>query len=304
MQQRLYLGVFLALVATLFYSSLTALNKAYASSIPLPMMVFIQTTVALICFLPILFRHSFKNRSQSNPLKTNRIWLYLLRASLSLGISYFLFSAVRYIPLTNAVLLANTAPLIVPFIAYLFLSQKINHHMWMPIFIGFVGIAFVLQPDGKIFDIASFLAIGAAVCVATSILCVRRLAITESTEAITFYYFLIATIISGLIATQCWVSLPSEIWVILIIGGVLFFLSQYSMTYALKFINAQLVSTLLYMNVINSAVISWFFWDLIPNSSTVIGIALTILGGILCIRAEHQYTKRIASGAQYVEERA
>lgn len=302
MRHHFTLGIILALAATLFYSSLTALNKAFAPAIPLPVMVFIQTAVALICFLPVIFRRGLK--TDSRVFKTKRLPLHLLRATLSLGISYFLFSAVRYIPLTNAVLLANTAPLIVPFIAYIFLSQKINHHMWLPILIGFVGITLVLQPDGKMFNPAAFLAIGAAICVATSILCVRRLSVTDSSETITFYYFLIATVISGLVASQFWVTLPAEIWLVLIAGGALFFLSQYTMTIALKHINAQLVTTLLYMNVINSAVISWLFWDLIPTGATIIGIAFTVLGGVLCVRAEHHYAKRIALGAQYVEERA
>ena len=287
MKHNLPLGVILALIATLFYSSLTAINKAFAGPIPLPMLMFMQTLVAFSLFTPVLIKNGARKT-----IATKRLPLHLMRTVFSLMVSYALFTAVQYIPLTNAMLLTNTAPLIVPFVAYFVLSEKMNHRLWVPIIIGFSGIALVLQPDGKIFDYASLLALASAVFLACTMLSVRRLTSTESSETITFYFFFLSTIISGLVAIKFWVPLTPKFYLVMLLSGICLFLSQYILTYALRNANAQLVSTLLYMNVINAAVISAIFWDTLPTGITVIGILLTIIGGILCIRVEHHRNKR------------
>jgi drug/metabolite transporter (DMT)-like permease len=301
MKQNLILGVVCALVSTVFYSILTALNKAYAVSLPLPMMVFMQSAVSLVLFLPLVWKNGAKNI-----FYTTRLPLHVTRAVLSMSISYFLFSAVKFIPLTNAMLLAMTTPLIIPFVAFFLLKQKINHRLWTPMLMGFAGIALVLHPDGRIFNPAAFLALGAALATSCTMLAVRRLSLTDSTETIMFYFFLLSTIVSGFIAVPFWVSLSPHMWSILLLGGVMYFFAQYIMTIALRYANAQLISTLLYMNVVNSAVISAIFWHTVPTGLMMAGILLTVSGGILCIRAEHRHNKQMVAwekeGLVYVKE--
>lgn len=301
MRHNLLLGVIYTLISTVFYSILTALNKAYAVSLPLPMMVFMQSAISLILFFPIVMK-----KGANKIMMTRRLPLHLTRAVISLSISYFLFAAVKFIPLTSAMLLAMTTPLIIPFVAYFVMGQKINHRLWLPILIGFAGIALVLHPDGSIFNPASLLALGAALSISCTMLAVRKLSATDSTETIMFYFFLFSTIISGGIAMWFWVPLTWSLWFVLLVTGSMFFASQYIMTIALKFANAQLISSLLYMNVLNSAVISALFWHVLPTQFMLLGMILTIMGGILCIRAEHRHNKQMLvlknEGFAYVKE--
>ena len=228
MRHHVLLGALLTLLATVFYSSLTTVVKAYGGVIPLPMLVFIQSTASLLLFMPILFRTGFV--SAKKIIYTQKLRWLLLRAFFSLGISYLLFSAVLFIPLVNAVLLANTSPLIVPIIAYLFMSQKMNPRLWVPMLSGFVGIALVLHPDGHLFHPAALLAIGSAVCIACSSLVMRKLVSTESNETVMFYFFLLSTILSGLIAIKFWMPVSAKLCVIGLIAGALYFGCQYLLT--------------------------------------------------------------------------
>ena len=296
MRHRVLLGALLTLLGALFYSSLTALVKAFSGGeLPLPMLVFMQSVVSLLIFLPFLFRGGLV--SAKKIVTTKKLSIHLLRAISSLSISYFLFSAVKFIPLVSAMLLANISPLILPFIAYFFLGKKIKHHLWIPIIIGFIGITLVLHPDGKIFQLGALLAVGAAIGVAVSSLSVRQLSATDSTETIMFYFFLLSTVISGIISVKYWVPLSSTLWLVLVGAGIIYFASQYLISAALALASAQLVSTLLYANIIFSALFSMMIWHHFPSILTWIGIVITVLGGILCIRAEHQYHKRIIAQA-------
>ena len=291
MNYNLPLGIMLSLLASFFYASQTAIIKVQAGALPpLPVVIFIQSLVSLILILPFLFKNGSSNVRRI--LTTQKLHLHFLRTLFSLSISFLLFYAVTFIPLVNGMLLANTAPLMVPFIAYLFLSQKINHHLWLPILTGFAGVIMVLNPDARIFNPASLLALGAAVAMASTMLTVRRLAVTESTETTAFYFFLLSTIISSVIAIKFWIPVNLHMLLVMASIGALYFLTQYASTAALRYINAQLVGTLFYSNIIYAAVMSLFIWHILPGATTLVGMVLIIAGGIYYIRVEHASVAR------------
>lgn len=305
MKHNLFLGVLFALSGAFLYSTQTALIKAQASILPpIPVVIFIQSVISLTLILPLMFKKGLIEVPQR--FKTQQLKLQFLRTIFSLALSYALFYAVQYIPLVNAMLLANTAPLIVPFLAYLFLAKKINHRLWVPILIGFTGVALVLRPGSVILDPASLLALGAAVLMAATVISVRKLSKTDSTETTGFYFFLFSTIISGVIATQFWVPITSEMFLMMLLIGVIYFLTQYASMNALRFASAQLVSTLFYSNIIYAAIISFVVWNTVPSLFTLCGMLLIVFGGILCIRESHQLQKRnelLQKGdLQYVKE--
>lgn len=284
MNRNLFLGVVLSLTGAFLYSLQTALVKMYADHLPLSMIVFAQSAVSLLLILPVILKNGLNHAKKT--FVTKQVHIQLLRTVCSLSTSYLLFYSVQYIPLVNAMLLANTSPLIVPFIGYLFLSQEINHRLWIPIITGLVGVALVLHPDARIFHPSSLLALGAAVSMAVSMLAVRKLSSTDSSETTTFYFLFFSSCISGAIALHDWEFLSIRLWSIIIGIGVLYFLVQYSMTYALRYSSAQLISPLFYSVVVFSALISFIAWHTLPDISTLTGICLTIIGGICCIRAE------------------
>lgn len=286
MKYNLPLGVVLGLMAALAYASQTAMVKALITQLPpLPVVIFIQSLVSLLLILPLIFKNG--SLKAKRILTTHNVKLHLLRTFFSLSISYLLFYAVTFIPLVNGLLLANTGPLIIPFIGYLFLSQKINHRLWVPILTGYLGVIIVLHPDARIFNPASLLALAAAVSMASTMLTVRKLSATDSTETIAFYFFLFSTLASGLISIAFWAPINPSMMLMMAIIGLLYFLTQYASTAALKYINAQLVGSLFYSNIIYAAIISLFVWDILPSMATLLGMVLIILGGILCIRVEH-----------------
>lgn len=290
MNQNLPLGVIYTIVSTLFYSSQLALVKAYASEVPLSVIIFYQCATGLVLFIPILLKNGLT--SAKKLLITQQLPIHLLRTVCSLCVAFLLFTAVKYIPLVNAMLLANIAPLVVPFVAYFLLAQKINHKVWLPMLVGFMGVTLVLNPDGRIFHPAALLAIGASISVAGSMVLVRKLSAKDSSETISFYFFLLGTIFSGCIAVRYWVPLSLPLELILIGIGALYVVSQLLVTNALRLANPQLVSSLAYTNVVFTAFISMIFWHKIPGALTWSGILLTIIGGIMCIRVEYRHNRR------------
>ena len=284
MKHQVILGALLGLLGTLFFAFQTVLVKAFAATLPpLPVVIFIQNSVALACILPFMFSHSFNEGLKA--MRTLHPWLQTLRAIFSLSLGFLLYHAVQRIPLVDAVLLANTTPLIVPLIAFLFFSEKITPRFWLPAIIGFIGIIIVLRPGIQIVNTASLFALGAAVCSATALVLVRH-AKYDSPNTSSFYFFLLSAVISGVIAAFYWKSFTQNSAKIMISIGICFFLSQYFITCALKLANARLVGLLLYTNIAFSAILAAVIWHEYPAIYTYIGIALIVMSGIFCIRVE------------------
>jgi drug/metabolite transporter (DMT)-like permease len=298
MQRKLRLGVLFMLASTLSYSLLATIVKYLDNSIEIPTIVFIQSLVCLGLLLPVMLRGEVQDMKRR--VQSNYKGLHLLRAVCSLGISYFLFLAVSHMPLVNAMLLANTAPFMVPLLGALLMGHTLNHRIWLPLMLGFIGVVFVLQPDKGAFQPAAIYALAAAFCMAMSTLLVRRASKHDSALTITFYYFVYAAVLSSLVAVFFWEPITLQQLFILIVIGILFFICQYSLTLALWHVSAQLVSSLFYTNILFATVFSWVLWSSRFSTYVWLGIIFIIFGGILCVNTQHSHEKRLrhASGGE------
>lgn len=280
------LGISMTLLSAFSFAILTAIVKAKAADVSVPVIVFIQSAVTLLLVMPATIRSTSKKTRAV--FASPYIGLHLLRTIFSLGLSYLLFASVSYIPLVDAVLFANSFPLFLPFLAYLFLRKKINKKIWAPLFIGFVGIVLVLQPSPKNFNWAILLALAAAICSAFSMLILQKTSEKDSGVTTSFYYFLFSTLISGIVAYWFWIPFSFDILLILLLSGVLFFIVQFSLGIALQHISSELAGTLYYSNIIFAALIGIFIWGTELKDIVIVGIALTTIGGILCIRLQKE----------------
>ncbi|NNM59719.1 MAG: DMT family transporter [Legionellales bacterium] len=284
-RENLFLGVILTLLSCFIYGVQTVIIKFYSAALPpLPVLIFIQSITSFVLMLPFLANKTVLK----NALVFNDVPLHLLRTIFSLSISYMLFYAVTFVPLINATLLVNTAPLFVPLFAYLFLSHKINHRLWFPLLLGFTGVVLVLHPASGDLHPALLLALGAGMCWASSMLSVRRLSMRNTTQTITLYFALFSTIFSGVISITFWEPISFFALSVCVLLGVLYFLIQYTATWALKHAGAQLFGVLSYSSVVYASIFSIVFWQQIPSYFMILGMVCIVMGGIMSILVEYR----------------
>jgi drug/metabolite transporter (DMT)-like permease len=291
MQQNLKLGALLVIISTLAYAILGAIVKHYDAQFPPPLILFIQNLTALILITPIVLA---KGKVQHRAiLHSPHKIMQFFRAFFSLAIGYFFYYSLRHVSLSTGVLLLNTSPLIVPFIALIFLHKPIQHRLWLPMIIGFVGVAVVLHPKGDDFNIGAWLALGGALSMGCSILLGRRLAeVGQDSFTNLFYYFFYATIMSGIVAIFFWEPVPANILWIMIGTGVIWFAVQYTLVLSMNYLEAQIVLTLYYANVVFAVLLSIIFWHIIPNWLTWLGMLLIVAGGTITIQVQHRINQQ------------
>src|SRR5688500_4780391 len=79
-------------------------------------------------------------------LKTQRPFGHLARATVGLTSMVCGFSAVQYLPLTEATALQFTSPLFMTALSALLLSEKVGPHRWAAVVVGFVGVMIMARP--------------------------------------------------------------------------------------------------------------------------------------------------------------
>ncbi len=269
------LGGILIVIAFLCVAIMSALGKA-AANVSTGTIVFFQNFVSLLLFLPWIFRHG------TSSVKTTRTWLHILRAGSGLLSQVLMFAAVKKMPLMNAVLLTNSAPLFIPLITWAWLKEKISGIVWASLLVGFVGVVLILKPSAALVsNPAALIATSAAVFSAFALVTVNRLSSTETTQRILFYYFLISSLASAPFAVMGWHAPTQREWMYLLGIGVFMAASQLLIILAYRHASAGRIAPFNYSVVVFSGLIGWWLWKNTPDMLSLLGVILVTMGGIL-----------------------
>jgi drug/metabolite transporter (DMT)-like permease len=282
---RLTLGILCTVLAFLAVAVMSAFAKAASDTgISAGVLVFFQNAISLVLLLPWVLRGGVAG------LKTHRPVLHFIRAVAGLLSQYLLFVALKYIPLVDAVLLANAAPLFIPLITWAWLKQAISAKLWASLVIGFVGIVLILQPGGEVFSWATPLALAAGGCSALALVAVGLLDTTEPPARILVYYFLLSSVLTAPLLIPDWTTPGLRGWLWLGGVGVTMALAQFLLILAYEQASAAILSPFNYSVVIFSGLIGWLVWDQVPNALSLVGVALVCAGGVLATLQRHKAT--------------
>jgi drug/metabolite transporter (DMT)-like permease len=252
-----------------------------------------QNLICLLFMLPVALRSGWSS------LRSRKLGLHVLRATMGTACWYALFFAITQIPLSNATLLTYTAPLWMPLIAWVVTRERVSRLTWLGAGIGFAGVILVLQPQGRTFSVGELSALAGAAFLAVAMMSVRWLGATEPTTRVLVYYFLFSTVMSVPVAFFDWRPIPSEAWGWLIGLGLAQMFSQAFIVVAYRYAPAEKVGPFIYSVIVFTAVIDWIVWDHAPTPASYLGMALVIGGGLVAIRA-----KRSAPAGAEVGEQA
>jgi len=196
---------------------------------------------------------------------------------------YTYYAALDQIPLVDATLLRNTAPLFVPLVALLWLGARVPFLRWLPLVLGFVGVIFILPPGSEDVGWGHGIGLMSGLTLAVSMVGTRTLSRTDSGKNIMFYYFLISFLLSLPLAVYHWQAIPLRAWPYLIFIGLSIFIAMWLYTKAFSYAKASVVSPINYSAGVVSGVMGWLIWDYLPPSGAVLGALLIMAAGGLSI---------------------
>ena len=254
---------------------MSALGKS-AVAVPTSMLVFFQTGISLMIFAPWAMQNGWSG------LKTHRLPLHIVRAVGGLLSQALMFIAIKKMPLMNAVLLTNSAPLFIPLIALIWLREKISVGTLISLAVGFVGIMLILRPGRSLLtNPSAAIAVLSAVCSAIGLVAINRLSLTDSTQAVLVYYFLISSMITAPLMIFSW-HMPDVADALRLVGvGFCLSGSQLLIILAYRHAKPERIAPFNYSVVVFSGLIGWIVWHATPTWLSLAGVLLVCLGGML-----------------------
>jgi drug/metabolite transporter (DMT)-like permease len=111
------------LAAWLFFTIMTTFSRFASQTVPMTTIVFFQNFISWIFLIPWILKHGI------GALRTERIGLIFFRAALGVFGNAFVFMAAHRISLVDAIMLNNTAPLLLPFVTLMNVSRLSFHNL-------------------------------------------------------------------------------------------------------------------------------------------------------------------------------
>ncbi|HET8707777.1 MAG TPA: DMT family transporter [Pseudomonadales bacterium] len=275
--EQLWKGIVYALLTALLTSVAIATARSVLGVISVHTVICAQYIVCLLTLVPWISRHGL------SALKTQHLRLHAFRGVAGWLGFYAYYLPLPHIPLVDAVLLRNTAPIVVPIILLLWLKEQISVYTWLAILLGFSGVAEVLTPDTAAVSQWHFVGFLSGVFLALSMVSTRQLTRSEPANRIIFYYFFISLLCSLPFAIIDWHPIPTDVLLkLLFIGMTTFYVMKF---YTLAYANGppEVISPLSYFAVVFAGILGWLFWQHIPPMSFYIGAILIIAANLLGI---------------------
>lgn len=271
-------GALLMIVSGLLFSCMGALIKYLSMQLPNEMVVFFRSAMGLLALLPWVWRRGFSQ------LKTQRLRGHLMRGFAGLGAMYCYFYAIAHMPLAEATLLNYSTPLFVPFIAVLWLHEKIARKLWLAISVGFIGIILILKPGLDLFTPVALIGAASGMLAALAMVSIRRLTHSEPSLRIVFYFSVVCTVGSAIPLFWRWQTPNPSLWLLLLLLGAVASLAQLLLTRAYSHAPAAEVGPFSYSTVVFAAMLGWLFWGEVMDKLSFVGTILVCLAGILTLR--------------------
>lgn len=275
-EQHLPSSIFFAVLAAISFSTMSLFGKLIGEQASTDLILFARFAISLVLLIPWIIRHPEKTLRIAHPKKLLwRGWFSLL----SFGCFFY---SLRFISLTDAIVLNNTFPLFVPLMALLHSQVKTSGKVWIGIIVGFLGVILVLQPDKEVFHPHALIALVSGILAAMAIVMIRHLTKTISTLQILFYYFVFNTAVTALILPFQWQTPTSNILMLLLGVGICGALYQLFSTLCFAKSPVRIISPIFSISIVSTSILADFiFWQDLPNFWGLIGICFILLGGTL-----------------------
>ncbi len=267
-----------------------AFAKLIGQSIGLGPMLFLRFLVQVVLLTPFIVLSLRPWR-----LSPSAAWFCLLRTVLHIIGIGLMFTALKYIPLADAVAIVFVLPFFTLLLGWLWLGEAVGPVRIIACIIGFVGTLMVAQPSFVSVGWPAFLPLLVALNFSVFILITRRIAHETDPIGLQFTSGLMAVaLLLPVIALGQVLPLPALEWPhptgfewFLLVGvGALGTLAHLLMTWSLRYAPSSTVTPIQYVEIPIAAIIGLLIFHDWPNALAMLGMAVSIGAGLVILLYE------------------
>ncbi len=284
------LGIGLMTAAMVVLPVMDALAKVLAQS-----MAPLQVTLARFVGQALLALVIAGVMGRLAELRPPRLGLHLARG-LCLAIStLFYFSAIRVMPIPDALAIFFVEPMILTALSTLLLGEQVGWRRWSAVLVGFVGALVIIRPSFAAFGLYATLPLAASVFFAFYLLLTRRLSsegtmlaaqfVTGIAGAVSLGLALLVTTALGVAGAMATRPLGVE-WLMLAGVGAISFLAHGLVVMAFQRAPATVLAPFSYLEIVSATALAYVIFGSFPHAITWAGMALIVASGIYIVHRE------------------
>lgn len=276
-----------------------AIAKILGQTVPVGQLVLIRFAVQAVLLVPLIWL-------------TGRAWrmsrrifgLTTLRTVLHIAGIGAMVTALKYLPLADAVAIAFVMPFIMLVLGHFFLQEEVGVKRIAACTVGFLGTLLVVQPSFQEVGWPALLPVAVAVNFALFMLVTRQIAKETDPISLQGVSGVVAVVIMlpvlwlfeggfggelRIIAVENW-----ELALLLTIG-LLGTAAHLLMTWSLRFAPSATLAPMQYLEIPFATILGFAIFGDLPNPVATVGILVTIAAGLYIILRERAIARAVAA---------
>ena len=280
-----------------------AIAKLLGDTIPLGQLLLVRFLAQVVLLVPIIWWCGGTLRM------TPRLFrLTILRAILHIIGIGAMFSALRYLPLADALAIAFVMPFLSLLLGKFVLGETVGSLRLMACCVGFIGTLLVIQPSFAAVGLPALLPLVVAISFSLFMLVTRHVAKEMDPITLQAVSGAIASLILAVIFAVTWereidalrIVMPDSRDMILLLAiGVIGTGAHLLMTWSLRFAPSATVAPMQYLEIPFATIIGWLVFKDLPNGLAALGILITMAAGLFIV-----YRERVTAQAALAEDQA
>jgi len=282
-----------------------AIAKVLGDTIPLIELLLVRFIAQALLLLPLVMasERNFKMSSRVTRLMVIRTVLHIL------GIGG-MFTALRYLPLADALAIAFVMPFIMLLIMLLLgryvLGELVGKRRIIACAVGFGGTLLVIQPSLAVVGAPALWPLFVAVVFALFMLVTRQIAKEVDPVSLQCVSGFLATgILAVIFVAGRFAEVPSiriitpdfTETMLLISIGIIGTLAHLLMTWSLRFAPSATLAPLQYIEIPVATLFGWLIFSDLPNGLAAVGILITMAAGLYVVLSERRMAQVVPAEA-------
>ncbi|MDD9729913.1 DMT family transporter [Mameliella sp. AT18] len=293
---RTTIGILFMLAFCTFAPMMDALAKATPAEVPVPQILAFRFAIQVAILMPLAAILGHSQRVTLGDLVR-----HVARAAALLAATGCFFTALRYMPIADAISIFFVEPFVLILMGAIFLGEPVGWRRLSACAVGFGGALLVIRPSFSDLGLVAFLPLVTAALFAIYMLMTRAMARRLHPLVLQGHTALAATvlIVPPLLLMEGTGNAlfdpirPQGLAVWTLVGvGVVATISHLFLTYALRLAPAGTIAPLQYLEIVGATVIGYFAFGDFPTPLTWVGIAVIVASGLYVFERERRLELR------------
>jgi drug/metabolite transporter (DMT)-like permease len=294
---RPFLGVMLMLAFCVLAPLGDSVAKLLGGAVALGVLILVRFAIQAVMLIPLVWW-----KGQGLRLPPGLLGWTLLRTVLHiLGIG-LMFSALRFLPLADAIAIAFVMPFIMLLLGHFVMGEEVGMHRMAACAVGFIGTLLVIQPNFAEVGAPALLPLGVAVVFALFMMVTRKVARgldpiqLQAISGIQATLILLPVVLLLPIpGTEIETDMSLQTWGLMALMGINGTLAHLFMTWSLRFAPASTLAPMQYLEIPFGTLIGWMIFRDLPNGLAALGICITMGAGLYVILRERRLARQTAN---------